>query len=83
MAVSQATFPDGAERVYLATGRNFPDALAGGPVAANGDGPLLLVPGSCVPTSVRDEIERLAPDRLVLLGGSGAVSSTLGALPAC
>jgi putative cell wall-binding protein len=81
--VSKATFPDPVSSVYLATGRNFPDALAGGPVAANGPGPLLLVPGFCMPGSVRDEIARLAPDRLVLLGGSGAVSGTLAALPAC
>ncbi|HVM52837.1 MAG TPA: cell wall-binding repeat-containing protein, partial [Acidimicrobiales bacterium] len=81
--VSKATFPDGAARVYLATGRNFPDALAGGPVAANGPGPLLLVPGGCVPSSVRAEIERLGPERLVLLGGSGAVSGALASFQAC
>lgn len=81
--VSKATFPGTAARVYLATGRNFPDALAGGPVAANGPGPLLLVPGGCMPTSVRDEINRLAPERLVFLGGSGAVSGALAGLPLC
>jgi putative cell wall-binding protein len=84
--VSKATFADGADGadvVFLATGRNFPDALAGGPVAAAGPGPLLLVPGGCVPESVRVEIERLDPDRLVLLGGSGAVSGALSSLQAC
>jgi putative cell wall-binding protein len=81
--VSKATFADGADRVYLATGRNFPDALAGGPVAANGPGPLLLVPGTCLPPSVSDEIARLAPDRLVFLGGSSAVSGALASLQAC
>ena len=83
VAVSKASFPDGAERVYLSTGRNFPDALAGGPVAANGPGPLLLVPGTCVPGSVRDEIDRLGASRIVLLGGASAVSSALASLQPC
>lgn len=81
--VSKATFPDGATSAYLATGKNFPDALAGGPVAAAGPGPLLLVPGSCMPESVRVEIERLDPERLVFLGGSGAVSGALASLQSC
>jgi putative cell wall-binding protein len=81
--VSKATFPDGADRVYLATGRNFPDALAGGPVAANGPGPLLLVPGGCMPESVRVEVERLDPDRVFLLGGTGALSGALSSFQGC
>ena len=83
VAVSQATFPDGATRVYLATGRNFPDALAGGPVAANGPGPLLLVPGTCVPEAVRNEIDRLGASRITLLGGASAVSSALASFQPC
>jgi putative cell wall-binding protein len=83
VAVSAATFPDTAERVYLATGKNFPDALAGGPVAANGPGPLLLVPGGCMPAVVRDEISRLQPSRLVFLGGTNAVSGALASLQGC
>jgi putative cell wall-binding protein len=81
--VSKRTFPDGADAVYLATGRNFPDALAGGPVAANGPGPLLLVPGGCMPESVRREVERLTPNRIFLLGGTGALSGALSSFQAC
>jgi putative cell wall-binding protein len=83
VAVSRATFPERAARVYLATGRNFPDALAGGPVAANGPGPLLLVPGGCMPNAVRAEVERLGAQRIVFLGGSSAVSGALATFQAC
>ncbi|MEA3020261.1 MAG: hypothetical protein QOI47_1785 [Actinomycetota bacterium] len=83
VAVSNATFPNGAATAYLATGTNFPDALSGGPVAAHGPGPLLLVPGGCMPRSVRTEIERLKATRLVLLGGQGAVSGALATFQTC
>ena len=83
VAVSKATFPESAARVYVATGKNFSDALAGGPVAANGPGPLLLVPGGCMPTVVWVEIERLGAQRIVFLGGNGAVTGALSSFQAC
>ena len=39
--------------VLLATGTNFPDALAAGPAAAHVDGVVLLTDGSVLPASVR------------------------------
>jgi putative cell wall-binding protein len=83
VALSTRLFPDGADVAYLATGRTFPDALAGGPVAAAGGGPLLLVPGGCLPVVVRNELDRLGVDRLVLLGGSGAISGALASAQMC
>ncbi len=73
VAVSTGTFGAG-QTVFVATGVNFPDALGGGPVAATVPGPLLLVPGSSLPTSVAAELQRLGPDRVVVLGGTGVVS---------
>jgi putative cell wall-binding protein len=87
VAISTSVFgTPGVRNVFLATGRNFPDALAGGPLAAAstpGAGPILLVPGNCMPSVVRAEIDRLRPQRLTLLGGSSAVTGALGALQAC
>jgi putative cell wall-binding protein len=51
VAISQASFPGSAASVYLATGANFPDALAGGVAAALAPGPLLLVLAACIPPS--------------------------------
>ncbi|MEO6294991.1 MAG: cell wall-binding repeat-containing protein [Candidatus Limnocylindria bacterium] len=76
VAVSTATFATGAT-VFVATGVNFPDALGGGPVAGGLPGPLLLVPTNSVPSSVAAELQRLDPDRVVILGGTGAVSSAV------
>lgn len=74
-AVSERAFPDGAADVYLATGEQFPDALAAGALT---DGPVLLVP-SCgdLPAVVAAEIERTGADRVLALGGPRAVCDEL------
>ncbi len=76
VAVSTGTFASG-NTVFVATGATFPDALGGGPVAGGLPGPLLLVPASAVPASVAGELRRLDPDRVVILGGTGAVSASV------
>jgi glucose/arabinose dehydrogenase/putative cell wall-binding protein len=72
-----------ASTVYVATGFAFPDALAGVPAAAAEAGPLLLVPRSCVPDPVWEEIRRLGADSMVILGGTGAVGEAVERLIAC
>jgi putative cell wall-binding protein len=71
--VSARTFSAGVPAVYLATGAAYADALAGGPVAALAGGPVLLVRGNCVPHTVQAEIDRLAPQQIVLLGGAAVL----------
>lgn len=72
--VSQAAFPTTAPVVFLATGANYPDALAAAPAAAAAGGPLLLTPGDRILDSTRAEIERLAPSTIVVIGGEQAIS---------
>ncbi len=68
-------------RVWLATGRNFPDALAAGPAVAAGDDLLLLVDGQDVDRSpaTRDWLADHADDLSVvrLVGGTGVISSSV------
>jgi putative cell wall-binding protein len=59
---------NGPSTVFVATGANFPDGLAGSPVAGSLPGPLLLVPTNVLPSSVAAELQRLAPDMVVVLG---------------
>ena len=79
VAVSQGSFPAGARHVFIATGQNFPDGLAGGPAAALRGGPLLLVPGTSMPPAVSAELLRLDPDRVTILGGTGVVTDAVQA----
>jgi putative cell wall-binding protein len=74
VAISKATHRGGSTAVFVATGSNFPDGLAGGPVAALLPGPLLLVGPNRLPESVRLELVRLGPGAVRVLGSSGAVS---------
>jgi len=57
-AVSKSTF-DSSGVIFIATGENFPDALAGGPVAGQLGGPILLVQKDAVPGNTSNEIARL------------------------
>lgn len=75
--VSRATFEPGVDLVYLASGENFPDALAGGAVAGQQEAPVLLTKPSALPGVVEDELARLDPERVVILGGEGAVSAAV------
>jgi putative cell wall-binding protein len=59
---------------FVATGRNYPDSLAGGAPAATVGGPLLLVPGSSVPAITQAELQRIGPARIYVLGGPSAVA---------
>jgi SpoIID/LytB domain protein len=80
VAVADAAVAAGlrAPGVWLATGRNFPDALAAGPAAARAGMPLLLVDGqdaAASPESAAWVAERLdALDDVVLVGGEAAIA---------
>jgi putative cell wall-binding protein len=73
-AISADTF--GADRpvAYIASGEGFPDALAGSAAAGHTGGPVLLVQKDGIPAAVTAELERVNPAKIVLLGGTAAVS---------
>lgn len=66
--ISRTQFPEGARAAYLAGSLAFADAVAAGSLV---DGPILLVENcaSNVADTVAAELDRLAPDRVVALGG--------------
>jgi len=74
-ALVAATFPTGIPLVFVATGEDFPDALAGGAAAARGQAPVLLTPSTVLPDVTADALTALAPQAVVVLGGTGAVSA--------
>ncbi|GAC1590110.1 MAG: hypothetical protein NVS3B21_07380 [Acidimicrobiales bacterium] len=79
VAVSTAAFPQAgsAKAVVLASDANYPDALAGTPLAVAKTAPLLLTNPGALSASVGAEISRVAPkgSTVYLLGGTAALSS--------
>lgn len=74
-AIARRSHPDGARTVVLATAGDFPDALAGGPLAHALGGPLLLTNPAALPPATIEAIEQLGASAAVVLGGTGAVSA--------
>lgn len=81
-AISKAAFATAA-RVLLATGSTFADALPAGAVAAGIPGPVLLSASTCLSRVTATELTRLAATRVTLIGGTGALSSTVASLTQC
>ena len=73
-AANQARAGSATPVVYVATGENFPDALGAGPAAAIVRGPILLVAQNSIPGETAAELIRLAPDKIIIVGGTAVVS---------
>jgi putative cell wall-binding protein len=63
----------------VASGENYPDALAGGALAYGKKLPLLLTAKDSLPSATSQALTSLGIKRVVLLGGSGAVSDRVAA----
>jgi len=67
--------PDGNRWVVLASGATWPDALAASGLAGAAEAPLLLTRPTDLPAAVAQEISRLGANRVMIVGGTGAVSA--------
>ncbi|WP_181243476.1 cell wall-binding repeat-containing protein [Glaciihabitans tibetensis] len=82
VAINQHFF-EAADRVLIATGLNFPDALSGSALAPKVDAPLFTVPGTCIPAATLAEITALGASQVTLLGGVNSLSVAVESLTAC
>ncbi|HET6379788.1 MAG TPA: M14 family zinc carboxypeptidase [candidate division Zixibacteria bacterium] len=80
VAVAQRLFPSGpVPVVYLASGEDFPDALAAAPIATRRGGVLLFTKRTELPAVTADELTRLNPPEVVLVGGTVAIDAAIEA----
>jgi len=78
ISISKRLFLTGkAPVVYLVSGQAFPDALAAGPAAARGRGVILYTRGSYLPGAVGQELVRLAPARVEVVGGTSVIAQAV------
>ena len=77
-AISANTFSPGVAVAYIANAYAFPDALAGAAAAGTIQGPVLLAnsTGALNPATIA-ELTRLAPVKIVVLGGTGVISDAV------
>jgi putative cell wall-binding protein len=73
VAIADRWLPD-ADEVALASGRDYPDALAAAARAADRAAPLLLADPTQLPGPTGEALRRTRPDRVVVHGGAAAVA---------
>lgn len=64
-----------ADRIFIATGTNYPDALAGIPAAAVNGSPILLTNQDCTPIHLSSYVSATTPESFVVLGGENTVKT--------
>lgn len=69
--------------MWVATGRNFPDALSAAAPAGNSNSRLVLSGGTCLPSGSVAGMITDTLDRVHLIGGTGALSPAIAALKQC
>ena len=72
-------WPHGTETVIITRSDNFPDALAGVPLAKKYAAPILVTDPQELDISVIDVLNTLKPTTAIILGGEGAISQTVEA----
>ena len=70
-------YPTGVKAAFVATGSAFPDALSAASAAAKSKAPLLLTTPTALPASTKSQLERLQPEVIYVLGGTGAVNDSV------
>lgn len=69
--------PGPIEVVYLVSGANYADAVAVGPAAARDHGVILYTDKNSLPAAVADELVRLGPSRVEVVGGSAVIGDAV------
>ncbi len=76
VAVAQKFMPETVNTVVLAYGMNYPDGLAGGPVAYAGEGPLLLVTDKNY-ADAKAYVEQVGAENIITMGGKSLISDSV------
>jgi putative cell wall-binding protein len=82
-AVMAQAYPGTSPVAMIATGENYPDALAGSAWAGVARIPLFIVPSGCLPAGTLAEIYRLGAHNITLLGGPVALRPSAEKMTAC
>ncbi|TLS38487.1 SpoIID/LytB domain-containing protein [Pseudalkalibacillus caeni] len=76
--VSKEGWTSTAGTVIIANYLAFADALAAAPLAYKENAPILLTHPNNLTDATREEIKRLNPERVILIGGTASISTNVG-----
>jgi putative cell wall-binding protein len=82
-AVLSASVAPSSSAAFVASGYNFPDALAGSVLAASKKAPLLTTPGWCMAGVTKDYLVAHGTSSVTVLGGPQAMSDSILASSRC
>lgn len=72
--IVDTAFPESASTVVVASGENYPDALAASGFAGVLDAPILMTDPLYLSNQTKAQINRLKPEKIIIVGGQNAVS---------
>ncbi|AET66187.1 cell wall-binding protein [Desulfosporosinus orientis DSM 765] len=78
-AVAEQGWKAGADNVVVVNAYAFSDALAAVPLAFKLNAPILLTERNTLTTVTREELEKLVPKKITLIGGTAVISSEIQA----
>ena len=76
-AIVEEAYPESASTVIVASGENFPDALAASGLAGKLKAPVVLTDSYRLSARADGQLARLRPTRVIVVGGSSAVSDSV------
>lgn len=72
-----SNYTDNADTIILANAYNYPDALAGAPLADLHGSPMLLTNADGLPAETLSEINRLKAKNIIILGGINSINESV------
>lgn len=65
------------DTLYIANGNKFADGLTMGPMTFYNNGPLILTDKDNLSNTAKEEIKRLNPGRVIVIGGTNSISDNI------
>ena len=77
VAVSKKGWPNGSKTVIIVNGDIIADGISATPLAATYDAPLLIVKKDTLPQAINEELKRLSPEEIIVVGGVNTISDSV------
>lgn len=77
VAVSKKGWPNGSNKVVVVNGDIIADGIAATPLASTYDAPILIVKKDTLPQAINEELKRLNPEEVIVIGGTSTINDSV------